>query len=407
MQFELIDSILYFELYLTLIVIFFTRIRLNIASPALIFACFYTLQIGLAPIVEVLIGRGVPAGINPYIDILLPLAAFYLGYCVAKGIKPSRAKTHQKVSIKIDASFLYIAYWICLLAGVIYVFRTGINPFGSDFNNERIENQTGMGVFLYLNGALIIILPLLYERYLERKIRLRPLIFLIILAIAVFFIRGSRWLCIAPLIMIIILSDMNKPIRKSTLAIGALIGVMFVSVYGALRTGWESNLFNSLINVTCDQVENLSRIYSRFKGLEDYQLGTTFIYNFNIVLPGPGEDYTLWLKELVGASFAGGGMTPSIIGDLYINFGYFGVYGGMFVLGALAVIIERFQDNTRSNLVLAIFLSWEYATLIGGGISNGVLSFTMNIAMYALLKLISKRTSDIEISDKEILVFKK
>ena len=40
--------------------------------------------------------------------------------------------------------------------------------------------------------------------------------------------------------------------------------------------------------------------------------------------PGPDLDFTLWLKDKVNIQFSGGGLTPTIIGEAYINFGFGG-----------------------------------------------------------------------------------
>ena len=392
--FNLIDAALYLELYLICSVVLLLKSGIRLSSAAFIFFSFYTLQLGIGPVVEVLLDRGVPSRVSPYIDILLPFAIFVIGYCCSSCLRMPRRfgkKSANRRRIEVKTEILCWAYIVCLAAGIAYLLKTGLNPFSSTFNNDRIASQSGMGAFLYLNGALVVIIPLMFEHVLNKKLDKKVFIFALLCALAVFILRGSRGLCMTPLFLMLMLLDVRKPIRAIRVIQFAAICLIAVSIMGALRSGGGATYLNSFINTTCDHIENLNRVYGVFKFSDNLQYGATFFFNYNLVLPGEGQDYTLWLKDLVGATFSGGGMTPSIIGDFYINFGYPGVYLGMFALGVILYKLEVAARSSILNRVFFVYLCWECATVVGGGISNGMLVLTTNTLMYLGLKFISER----------------
>lgn len=392
LSFQPIDAALYFELYLALSVLLLLKTKIRLSSSAFIFFAFYTLQMGLGPIIEISFNRGMPSLVNPFIDVLWPFGMFVAGYYFAslfRGVR--RMSRGGSLPVVIRTETLWWAYVVCLFAGIVYILKTGLNPFSDSFNDDRIANQSGMGVFTYLNGALIVILPLLFERALENRLSKKAFVFSLVCAMAVFLLRGSRGLCMTPLFLMGMLIDLRKPIDWKTIICLGFLCLGIVSVMGAMRSGNGSSILDSFVNTTCNHIENLNRVYGAFKSSSNFQYGSTFFFNYNIVLPGEGQDYTMWLKELVGATFSGGGMTPSIIGDFYINFGYFGVYAGMFLLGFTAYKLERIARDSSLNKVFLVYLCWECATVVGGGISNGVLVLTTNSLMYLGLKFITNR----------------
>lgn len=398
--FQPLDAALYVELYIIVAFVLLMKSRLRLSSPAFIFMAFYTLQMGLGPIFEIVSGRGLPSLVSPFIDVLWPLAVYVLGYCIADVFHlPKRKKSKSSPPIYIGTDTLWWAYAICILAGLVYVLKIGLNPFSDSFNDDRIASQSGMGIFTYLNGALIVILPLLFERVLDNQLGKKKFFGALFVALMIFVLRGSRGLCMTPLFLMGMLIDIRKPIKWKTIVRFGLVCLVVVSVMGSMRSGNGSTFIDSIINTTCNHVENLNRVYGAFKYSDNYQYGSTFFFNYNIILPGEGLDYTMWLKDLVGATFSGGGMTPSIVGDFYINFGYVGVYIGMFLLGFISFRLEVAARNGSINRVFFVYLCWECATVVGGGISNGMLVLTTNTLMYLGLKFISSRNGQAMTND--------
>lgn len=114
---------------------------------------------------------------------------------------------------------------------------------------------------------------------------------------------------------------------------------------------------------------NINYMYNTFPGKVDFQYGYTYLINFLMLLPGPDLDFTLWLKEQVGITFSGGGLTPTIIGEFYINFGEISIFIGLFLLGAFSVYLNRYFKRHKESF-LAVFYVWQFAHCVSGGIAK-------------------------------------
>lgn len=68
-----------------------------------------------------------------------------------------------------------------------------------------------------------------------------------------------------------------------------------------------------------------------------------------MLLPGPDPDFTMWLKEQTGIMFSGGGLTPTILGEFYLNFGFSAIFIGMFILGVYSVFLNRYFVKHKEN----------------------------------------------------------
>ena len=100
-----------------------------------------------------------------------------------------------------------------------------------------------------------------------------------------------------------------------------------------------------------------------------FQSGYTYLLNLKMLLPGPDPDFTLWLKDTLGLRFSGGGVTPTILGEFYMNFDVTGIYLGMFLYGFLGVYVWRYFKR-HSETFLGAFYVLQFAHSASGGISN-------------------------------------
>lgn len=113
----------------------------------------------------------------------------------------------------------------------------------------------------------------------------------------------------------------------------------------------------------------------------NYTDGYTYLINLIMLLPGPDPDFTLWLKEQIGISFAGGGVTPTVVGEFYINFGVLGMYIGMFLMGILGVYVYRYFRR-HSDTFLGVFYLWQFAHCVSGGIANVMVTVLLYTIVY-------------------------
>ncbi|MBA1332202.1 hypothetical protein QQ73_14145, partial [Candidatus Endoriftia persephone str. Guaymas] len=82
-------------------------------------------------------------------------------------------------------------------------------------------------------------------------------------------------------------------------------------------------------------VSGLLYVYEYIPDLIDFDSGFLFIQTFSTLLPGYQPTFGLVLKEAIGLEYAGGGLNPTMVGELYIDSGVYGVFVGMFMYGVI------------------------------------------------------------------------
>ena len=152
----------------------------------------------------------------------------------------------------------------------------------------------------------------------------------------------------------------------------------------------DKKIIQAFISLFNNSNYNLTYIFKKFPSEIEFQHGQTFLINLKLLMPGPDIDFTLWLKEALGLEFFGGGVTPTILGELYINFGYCGIYAGMFALGAVFSYLDRKITVTKCKSYL-IFVILELCLAISGGIANYIIPIILYSIVYLIIDLISTK----------------
>ena len=390
---ETIEIIFYIELYLLCAVPICFATGCNLRNPAMIFLASYSLLFVPGPLI-LSNYYNYHYRVDPYLFVLLPLLFFSLSYMGFSRLLSNQHMRKPSVPAVRHGVFdrtlvLSVAYAIGLMAGLVYLAKSGIS-FGSDsFESERITAQSGMGVFLYLNSMHVIVLPLLFDGVLKGRFDKGAFAALVAMSLMVFFLRGSRTLCAIPLaVMFIQYASVRKV--KAIHAVGlAFAAVLSLVLMRAARSGAFDidYLGSTLANMLSVSFRNANTIISYFPNHIEYQYGSTYFKNFEILLPGAGQDFTMWLKESMGLTFSGGGITPSLVGDFYLNFGFVGVCIGFVFVALLAVKLN--QSVNRGQSILALYLTVVLALSVYGGLSNSVLSFSLNALVYFVVNRLS------------------
>ena len=123
--------------------------------------------------------------------------------------------------------------------------------------------------------------------------------------------------------------------------------------------------------------------------VDTYYYGATFFYKFSSLLPGEAVEYTQWLTALLGLNFSGG-VTPSLVGDFYLNFGKLYIAGGV-VLGLLVGLLNRYYNQRSGDFFLsffAMYIAMGIARSSTGGISNTLFQTVLGILFFVALFII-------------------
>jgi len=116
----------------------------------------------------------------------------------------------------------------------------------------------------------------------------------------------------------------------------------------------------------------LNLIYDLFPVSEPHMLGMSYLIDIKTLLPGYQPHFGFWLKERLGLEFAGGGVTQTIVGELFINWGWIGIIVGMFTMGIVFRILYHALTKDRllsvPRFVLLVLLSTSLMGIISSGL---------------------------------------
>ena len=203
-------------------------------------------------------------------------------------------------------------------------------------------------------------------------------------------IIGFRSKIIIPVIILIIMYNKKKKITLKQIIPLIIILLIFGSAYGMMRGNSNTNILTYATKHFAIGSQNLGYILNRFPNGVEYQKGYTYIINILMLAPGPDPDFTLWLKEKLNMNFDGGGVTPTIIGEFYINFGFIGIVFGMLAIGMILKKLDYLYEKSNSIFMPSYLISIALS-IVSGGIANIEINLFITVIVYYMVLYISKR----------------
>ena len=397
------DSI--FEYTLLLACLTFALLLNNdfeLISPAVLFTAYFLYSIALGPIVLMNMGRFYSYG---YTKIILGgLLAFAIGngICLIAKKRPVHEK-EDKPKIRFSFSRIKTLYFLLAVSwsAALYYFIKNRSYLLGDVENGRVAAISGSGALLYTAQVSILLVCMLFDIYIETRKDLRPLIskftmiFVTVVSSATLIVSGFRAPVGTLFICMIVMYAGKKKMPMGRIVFYGLLCIIGVSVLGAIRTtmsgGVSSTLTSFFTSLYVGNI-NINYMYNTFPGKVDFQYGYTYLINFLMLLPGPDLDFTLWLKEQVGITFSGGGLTPTIIGEFYINFGEAFIFIGLFILGVFSVYLNRYFKRHKESF-LAVFYVCQFAHCVSGGIANVSVTVLLYTIVYKCLIMLPYRST--------------
>ena len=207
--------------------------------------------------------------------------------------------------------------------------------------------------------------------------------------------KGFKSALLNFVLIVVLMCNKKKKIKIGKILI-SLIGVLvFIVVYNSIRDGvimgsFGESIFSAFSNESYVGYINLQYVLNCFPERHDYMYG--YGYLINIIMLGPGNDldFTLTLKQILGLSFSGGGVTPTILGELYLNFGYVGCMIGMFIIGMVYQKLTKSIKMSESYYV-PVWLTVMLCISIRTGIANSEVSLILNLFIYMCICWFSQR----------------
>ena len=369
------------------------------------FILYYIIQLGFSGLLSLSSNYPSEIGLSPvyYHDYytlalffgLLGLVAFQLGYyksILGRSLKIPTILNFNWNSFNIR--IILCSYFV--IGGISFMLflqsNGGLTEFLNNIGSFRADGISGQGFLLFPSTHVLSIGVMVYtiNRLKKTPCVKNVIISLVLLVISVIpaFFMGFRGMIVLPVLeYLVIFNYVYKkiPVVKM-IPIASFLIIVFVG-YGIIRE------IPPQLEVTTEMVldvadKNPELVYaflSRSKGTEvvasvikkleetgEYEYGyKSFFETITIFIPG-----ALWKDKPLASSvkfttyFFGdelafargfkretwGGISPTIIGEAYWHFGWYGVTIGLFILGwLLGKIYETFNKNKENLFVLLIY----------------------------------------------------
>lgn len=369
----------------------------NIFNCENLFIMFYYAFIALGPIYLVGIKK-YTYNYNVFFIFLFGLICFIIGAELSSKIIDKKTRDKENNNLMPMANINYksiitnsiILLAISYLCVSIYLIKN-LSFILSDFENNRVLAMQGSGVIIHLAYMMLPTTWILYYSHLNYKNDKKIYIIFIIDIIFLLFI-GFRSRIMELLLVAIIIKNDNKKFKIKRLFIYGIILLILVSVLQIIRTyvsykKVELGIDSIAITMSVNSI-NLKYIFDFFPRVVPFQHGYTYLLSFSMLLPNSHMDSTLWLKQALNMSFSGGGVTPSILGEFFINFGYLGIFIGMFILGIVCKVTDNYVLKSKANKIIYYIIIFYLARSVSSGISNfTILSLWFIIVTLAVFKV--------------------
>ncbi|WP_144478119.1 PssD/Cps14F family polysaccharide biosynthesis glycosyltransferase [Cytobacillus oceanisediminis] len=279
-----------------------------------------------------------------------------------------------------DNTYLGVLGKIGLLTSIIFTtlffIRAGNIPiFAENPEIARVAAMQGNGFIhriSYISLSIGALALTAYDYIKYRKVRLSTIL-IVVLLVLFNSLTGPRSQSLKVLVQMFLFYMVLKKGRIN-LKLFALLSFVLLSltgVLGALRGGKEglTEGFFHLMNRLYMNPINLQRIVELFK-TNEFWYGKSIIYDFGVYLPGSQPNLGTILKGMTHAKFQGGGITVTLIGEGYLNFGLF----GLVVYPVLAAILFYlvFKLLTKKERVDHLLLLVILNTSMMGFVSMGI-----------------------------------
>lgn len=373
---------------ISLIVIFNIKGRLFTIRNICVFV--FSFMIGLSPLFYYLNNGTVIS--NQLNIIILSYLCFIIGIYISIPWKQKEKNTEKKYMIKLEDLAVIIGC-IAILANIYYILTNRQNFFSNNLENNRLNASSSNGLITLICGLINPAIGLLFYKNLENKSKQYRIILglFIVFAVSSFLIQGSRTPILKLAIMFLLIYNIKKPIKNKAIIIVLILGIVALISMQVLRmnrSNEDGDFTEVLLNTLQNGSINLNYVMNTFPEKVDFQYGYTYLINLIMMRPGPDLDFTLWLKDKVNIQFSGGGLTPTIIGEAYINFGFGGSLVICFLIGILINYLEWKYSVSKKNYFWISYFITIFIDSFRGGLANIEIGLLTYLCLYIFIEKI-------------------
>ena len=377
----------------------------DIFSPQHIFPAFYCLAFTTGDLVYQLPGL-LTAGPKTQLMIVAGLPLFLIGSSyrgTLNKVQVNRLRGKLRIIPGPYVKGTFALMGLCFIALIAYSAQARFPIFASNVESYRFEVQSTVKYYtpiyyLSLSATVTFLWAMLgFTKFktVETKI---TLLFVALASLSTLVLWGTRGRIVdAILIFLVAYHYQHRKIKGTAFALLSAAGLAILAFIGILRrqtaTTYDTSLVDRMLHEVQINVNNLETIVSIIPEAIDYSYGKSLLYPFYTLLPGKQESIGFLLRNILELDFEGGGISPTILGGFYMDFGVVGALLGMLIFGLiLGEVYRRLNRNKYWLAIYPIVLVGSLEIVRNGGIINFLLAFY--IVLVLLLCRFTIRSAD-------------
>ena len=315
----------------------------------------------------------------PSTSLVITILIAFIGFFIGAAILPRHILNNDlKGIINFKRKDIYSIGFCLTLVSIVFFFisvaSVGGIPLLKPSIRYLLKPAFTMPVFLIIPATCLIASAYLKDfqdkKITRSQVRFRFL-FLLAIDCAFLLLLGYRTPLLAAFLIIIIIGFYGNIISLWEVVVGALIGIGAIIGIGYFRSLGEMTITSSTSPIYT--LQSRADFTLHVLNLLDF-IGGNFGLTHGHMLASsiPGSD--LGPRMMVGKLIAWRTevtVTPTLIGQMVVDFGKAGVFFGMLLLGSILGIGFKIMQNTKNYFYIGIYsLILTYAIL---GIETGIL----------------------------------
>ena len=316
---------------------------------------------------------------SPSVSLVITLIIGFVSFFIGSTILPKvfLNNTSQRI-IEFQKKDIYSIGFCITLLSIIFFFisiaSVGGIPLLKPSIRYLLKPALTMPVFLIIPGTTLIASTYLKDFQIKKNTRSQVrfrFLFLLLVNTTVLLLLGYRTPLLAAFLIIIIIGFYGNIVSLWEVIIGALIGIGAIVGIGYFRSLSEMTITSSTSPIYT--LQSRADFTLHVLNLLDFISGNFGITHGNMLANSiPGSE--LGPRMMVGKLIAWRSevtVTPTLIGQMLVDFGKVGVFIGMCILGFILGIGFKIMQKTKDYFYIAIYsLILTYAIL---GIETGIL----------------------------------
>ena len=315
---------------------------------------------------------------NPSTSLVITLMIGFAGFFIGSAILPRYVLNDDSRIIQFKRNDIYSIGFCLILVSIVFFFisiaSVGGIPLLKPSIRYLLKPALTMPVFLIIPGTCLMASAYLKdfqdENITRSQVRFRFL-FLLAIDCAFLLLLGYRTPLLAAFLIIIIIGFYGNIISLWEVVVGALIGIGAIIGIGYFRSLGEMTITSSTSPIYT--LQSRADFTLHVLNLLDFIGGNFGVTHGHMLASAmPGSD--LGPRMMVGKLIAWRTevtVTPTLIGQMVVDFGKVGVFVEMLLLGSILSVGFKIMQNTKNFFYIGIYsLILTYAIL---GIETGIL----------------------------------